>query len=53
MRRMHIGLQVHDLEESVEFYTRLFGVAPTMRRPDYTKWMPKDPQVNIPLDTHG
>ena len=35
MGRMHIGLQVNDLEESVEFYTRLFGAAPTLRRPDY------------------
>ena len=29
---MHIGLQVDDLDESVEFYTRLFGVEPTLRR---------------------
>ena len=47
MRRMHIGLQVDDLEESVEFYTRLFGVEPTLRRPDYAKWMLEDPRGEL------
>ena len=53
MRRMHIGLQVDDIDESVEFYTRLFGVEPTLRRDDYAKWMLEDPRVNFSLDTHG
>ena len=53
MRRMHIGLQVDDIDESVEFYTRLFGVEPTLRRADYAKWMLEDPRVNFSLDTHG
>ena len=50
---MHIGLQVDDLDESVEFYTRLFGVEPSLRRADYAKWMLEDPRVNFSLDTHG
>lgn len=53
MRRMHIGIQVDDIDESVEFYTRLFGVEPTLRRDDYAKWMLEDPRVNFSLDTHG
>ena len=53
MRRMHVGLQVEDLDESIEFYTRLFGYEPTLRRPDYAKWMLDDPRVNFSLDTHG
>ena len=53
MRRLHIGLQVDDLEESVAFYARLFGVEPTLRRPDYAKWMLEDPRVNFSLDTRG
>ena len=48
---MHIGLQVDDLDESVEFYTRLFGMEPTLRRPDYAKWMLDDPRMNFSLDT--
>ncbi|WP_419947350.1 VOC family protein [Candidatus Poriferisodalis sp.] len=50
---MHIGLQVDDLDTSIEFYTRLFGCAPTLRRSDYAKWMLGDPRVNFSLDTHG
>ena len=53
MRRMHIGLQVDDLDESVEFYTRLFGTPPPLGRPDCAKWMLDDPRVNFSLDTHG
>ena len=50
---MHIGLQVDDLDESIAFYSRLFGVEPTLRRPDYAKWMLEDPRVNFSLDTQG
>lgn len=50
---MHIGLQVDDLDESIEFYTRLFGTGPTLQRPDYAKWMLDDPRVNFSLDVHG
>ncbi len=50
---MHIGLQVDDLDESIEFYARLFGCEPTLRRPDYAKWMLDDPRVNFSLDVHG
>ncbi len=53
MRRMHIGLQVEDLEASIDFYTRFFGMEPTLRRPDYAKWMLDDPRVNFSLDVHG
>ncbi|WP_423919079.1 VOC family protein [Candidatus Poriferisodalis sp.] len=53
MRRMHIGLQVDDLDESIEFYKRLFGCEPTLRRSDYAKWMLDDPRVNFSLDVHG
>ncbi|MCQ3807284.1 MAG: hypothetical protein OXB92_08650 [Acidimicrobiaceae bacterium] len=50
---MHIGLQVDDLDGSIGFYTRLFGVEPSLRRADYAKWMLDDPRVNFSLDTRG
>jgi len=53
MKRMHIGLKVADLEGAIAFYSRLFGSEPTLRRPDYAKWMLEDPRVNFSLDTHG
>ena len=53
MKRMHIGLTVDDLDATVDFYTRLFGAEPTLRREDYAKWMLDDPRVNFSLCTHG
>ncbi len=46
-RRLHIGLRVADIEKSIAFYTRLFGQPPTLRRPDYAKWMLDDPYANV------
>jgi catechol 2,3-dioxygenase-like lactoylglutathione lyase family enzyme len=53
MKRIHIGLAVDDLEAAVDFYTRLFGIPPTLRRPDYAKWMLDDPFLNFSLDARG
>ena len=44
---MHVGMYVDDLEAAIDFYSRLFGVEPTMRRSDYAKWMLDDPRVNF------
>ncbi|WP_138430837.1 ArsI/CadI family heavy metal resistance metalloenzyme [Fodinibius saliphilus] len=49
MKRMHVMLKVNDLEESVEFYSTLFGVAPTKQKDDYAKWMLDDPRVNFSI----
>ncbi|MDG2263373.1 MAG: VOC family protein [Actinomycetota bacterium] len=53
MKRMHIGLKVADIEESVDFYSRMFGQEPTLQRDDYAKWMLDDPYVNFSIDVHG
>ena len=50
MKRMHMSLNVTNLEESVRFYSTLFGSEPTTRRPDYAKWMLDDPRVNYVLE---
>ncbi len=50
MKRMHIGLRVEDIDESVAFYTRLFGQPPTLERDDYAKWMLDDPYVNFAIN---
>jgi len=50
---MHVGLQVDDIAAAVEFYSRLFGVAPTLERDDYAKWMLDDPYLNFSVDLHG
>ena len=50
MKRLHVSLAVNDLEPSVDFYSTLFGAAPTVRKPGYAKWMLEDPRVNFVLD---
>ena len=49
MKRFHVNLAVSDLEKSTHFYSVLFGEAPTVRKPDYAKWMLEDPRLNFSL----
>lgn len=53
MKRLHIGLSVTNLDESVRFYAGLFGAEPTVVKSDYAKWMLDDPRVNFAISTHG
>lgn len=49
MKRIHIALRVSDLPTSTDFYTALFGAAPTVRKDDYAKWLLDDPRVNFSI----
>lgn len=49
MKRMHVMLKVNNLNESIEFYSTLFGTAPTKQKEDYAKWMLDDPRVNFSI----
>lgn len=49
MKRFHVNLNVKDLQQSIEFYTALFGNAPTVVKPDYAKWMLEDPRINFAI----
>lgn len=49
MKRMHVMLKVKNLNESVKFYSTLFGEAPTKQKEDYAKWMLDDPRVNFSI----
>jgi catechol 2,3-dioxygenase-like lactoylglutathione lyase family enzyme len=53
MKRLHVHVAVDDLDDSIAFYRGLFGVEPTVRRPDYAKWRLDDPPVNLALSTGG
>ena len=48
--RLHIALNVSDLEKSKAFYQVLFGVSPNKERPRYAKFEPVDPSVNLSLN---
>jgi len=49
MKRFHVHVNVNDLDASIRFYSTLFGSAPTVRKPDYAKWMLEDPRVNFAI----
>ena len=48
-----IQLAVNDLDESVRFYSRVFGAQPTVLKPDYAKWMVDDPRINFAISARG
>ena len=49
MKRMHVHVGVNDLDQSIRFYSTLFGAAPTVTKHDYAKWMLDDPRVNFAI----
>lgn len=53
MKRLHVHVGVEDLGKSVLFYSTLFGSEPTIRKPDYAKWMLDDPMVNFAISARG
>lgn len=53
MKRLHVNLSVENLEDSVRFYSTLFGAEPTVRHVDYAKWMLDDPRVNFAIAARG
>ncbi len=52
MKRFHLHVSVVNLEQSITFYSTLFGAAPAIRQPDYAKWMLEDPRLNFAISTH-
>lgn len=53
MKRFHVHVAVKDLAQSVAFYSKLFGAAPTVAKPDYAKWMLEDPRLNFAISSRG
>jgi catechol 2,3-dioxygenase-like lactoylglutathione lyase family enzyme len=49
MKRLHVHVGVHDLDQSIAFYSTLFGAQPTVTKHDYAKWMLEDPRVNFAI----
>ena len=53
MKRFHVHVVVPNLDESVRFYSGLFGAEPTVLKEDYAKWMMEDPRVNFAISARG
>lgn len=49
MNRFHVHVSVKDLDESIRFYSKLFGAEPSIAKPDYAKWMLEDPRINFAI----
>lgn len=53
MKRMHLHVAVDDIQQSVQFYSALFGASPTVEKQDYAKWMLESPHVNFAISARG
>lgn len=57
MMYAHVGLNVTNLQKSIDFYTKLFGEKPVKVKPDYAKFLLESPGLNFTLnlqdDVHG
>ena len=53
MKRFHVHVAVDDLETNIRFYSSVFGTQPTVRKPDYAKWMVEDPRINFAISQRG
>lgn len=51
MKRFHIHVGVKSIDESVKFYSTLFGQKPSKLKEDYAKWMLEDPRLNFAIST--
>jgi catechol 2,3-dioxygenase-like lactoylglutathione lyase family enzyme len=49
MSRFQLALRVGDLNESIAFYSKLFGVEPAKRRPDYANFVVDQPPLKLVL----
>ena len=47
--RVHVSLDVNDIEESARFYSALFGMTPTKQKPGYAKFDVDEPAINLTL----
>ena len=53
MKRFHVHLHVDKLDQSIDFYSKLFAAEPARVESDYAKWMLQDPPLNFAISTRG
>jgi lactoylglutathione lyase len=51
MKRFHVHVGVHDLNQSIRFYSALFAAEPSVRKDDYAKWQIDDPRISFAIST--
>ncbi|NEU30661.1 glyoxalase/bleomycin resistance/dioxygenase family protein [bacterium LRH843] len=50
MKYVHVGINVTNLEESIEFYQKVFGVHPVKVKKEYAKFLLDAPGLNFTLN---
>lgn len=53
MKRFHVHVAVTDLQESIRFYSSIFGADPSVKQGDYAKWMIDEPRINFAISARG
>lgn len=53
MSRVQLALDVSDIDEAVEFYSKMFGTEPARRRPGYANFAIADPPLKLVLIENG
>lgn len=53
MKKLHLHVNVENLDDSISFYETLFGAEPSVRKADYAKWLLDDPRVNFAISSRG
>ena len=53
MKRLHVHVSIDNLDNSIKFYSGMFGVEPNVVKTDYAKWMLEDPRVNFSIPHRG
>ncbi len=48
--KTHISINVSDVKKSIEFYTKMFGVAPFKVKEDYAKFDVANPPLNLTMN---
>src|SRR5207237_8777774 len=47
--KVHVSLDVHNVEDSVRFYSTLFGTQPTKLKSGYAKFDLEQPAINLTM----
>ena len=50
MSRFHLALNTNHFEESIQFYSKLFGREPVKVKPDWAKFDLQEPALNLTLN---
>jgi catechol 2,3-dioxygenase-like lactoylglutathione lyase family enzyme len=51
--KVHLALNVNDVEQSVHFYRTIFAVEPVKHKPGYAKFDVAEPALNLSLNYKG